>query len=143
MPNVLPAIVPAHLPIYRSVGTWLGLFMAIYITFNAWRAFSNPVGFASYFGAALKHPDEVSFVYVYGIRCLFLGVLAGWLVTTRRIDALSILAFAAVVTTVGDAVLAHHSGAAIATVIRHILIGAFLATTGVLLRGVARQGFAA
>ena len=135
----LPAQVPASVSIYKHTGTWLGLVTVLFITFNAWRAFSNPVGFAAYYGTALSASGEVSFVYVYGIRALALGVLGGWLLLTRRLDALAILAFSAVVMALGDAVLTHQSGAAVGTVIRHLVVAGFLATTGVLLRGVAQR----
>lgn len=127
-------------PLFRHVGPWLGLLIAVFMLLNTYRALHDPVGFARYYGTALQAPQEVSFVYVYAIRAFFLAVLAFWLLFTRRLDALSIMAFAAVVMTVGDALLAHQSGAAAAIVVRHVVIGIFLVVTGVMLRRAVRAG---
>lgn len=125
---------------WRSPGSWMVAAGAVLMFVNAARAFASPEAFAGYLGLPLVSAADAGLVYVYGLRALFIGLLAAVLLGARAPRALSLLALTAIVMPVGDAWLTFQAGASAATVGRHIGIAVFLATAGVLLLRDTRQG---
>lgn len=120
-------------PFWRAAGPWMAAAGAALMFFNTARAFADPGGFARYLGMPLADLADAGLVNVYALRALFVGVLVILLLAAREGRALALLAFAAVVMPVGDAVLTFQAGAPAATVARHIGIALFLLATGILL----------
>lgn len=131
--SLTPDIVTKTSP-WRSVGVWMTVILIGYILFNAVRATANPVDFAGSFGLPLGITDSSAFVLVYAIRSLFLGLFGLGLLLRRDFKGLALYALVAVVMPLGDAALVALEGAPTATVIRHLLIAAFLILTWFFLR---------
>ena len=101
--------------------------------FNAWRAFTDPVGFASYFGLPLADPRDAALVGVYGLRALFIATLVALLLAFRHWRALFLTAVAAIMMPAGDAFLTHAAGAPAAIVARHCAIALYVMLTALAL----------
>jgi hypothetical protein len=126
---------------WRSVGVWMGILIAFLMAVNTVRAFTDPVGFAAYFGIPLTDPRNTGFVYVYGIRALFLAVFAAVLLARQDWDAFKFYALAALVMPIGDALLTQSAGAPVAIVGRHVATAVYLAVTAYMLhRWTSRHG---
>lgn len=69
------------------------------------------------------------FVYVYGLRSLFIGLVVLAFVMRRSVGALTIMAFAALMLPLGDAWLVYDIGGPLSTVMRHLIIAAYLLLT--------------
>lgn len=119
---------------WRSVGPWMAAAGAALMFVNAARAFADPTAFAAYLGLPLAAAADVGLVHVYSLRALFIGLLVAGLLATRQRSALVLLAGAAVVMPVGDALLTASAGAPTSTIVRHLLIAAFLLATALVLR---------
>jgi hypothetical protein len=100
---------------------------------NAARAFADAAGFAAYLGLPLADPTDAGIVHVYALRALFIGILIAALLAFRLRRALAVVAFAAIVMPIGDALLTTRAGASTATVARHVGIAIFLLAAGTLL----------
>jgi hypothetical protein len=107
----------------------LALIIATLQAFNAFRAFSDPAGFASYLGLPLADPRDAGLIQVYGLRAAFIAALVAALLAFRQWTALFWMAAAAIVMPVGDALLTSAAGAPASTVARHGAIAAYLAVT--------------
>lgn len=110
----------------RTVGFWLAVALIAYMFFNAFRAFTDPVGFAITFGTPLQATGETAFVAVYGIRALFLAVFGLVLLATRNFKGLATFVLVGVVMPVGDALLVASSGSGASIVLRHVMVAALL-----------------
>jgi hypothetical protein len=124
-------------PAWRSVGVWLVIILIAYILFNALRAVLDPVGFAAYYGLPLLAGNE-SFVFVYAIRAVFLGLFGVALLARQDFRTLALYVLAAMVMPLGDAALVTFEGGSAGTVVRHILTAAFLLVTWFFVRRTAQ-----
>ena len=106
------------------------MLIAVMMAVNYWRAYSDPVGFAAYFGAAGAADANPAFVIVYSSRALFLTVVTAVLIATYQVRALKYFALVAVIMPVLDAVQVAQAGGPSAIVARHITIAAYLVATG-------------
>lgn len=120
-------------PLMRSLGGWMAVAGGALMIVNAARAFNDPVAFATYLGLPLAAPQDAVLIHVYGLRALFIGIVVIGLLIARQRLALAVVAAAAVIMPVGDALLTHEAGAAMPTVLRHVGIAAFLAVAAVAL----------
>jgi hypothetical protein len=118
---------------WRSAGVWMGILIAILMGVNTVRAFTNPLDFAVYMGLPITDARDTGFVYVYGLRALFLAVFAAVLVARQDWHAFKFFALAALVMPVGDAILTNGAGAPLSIVGRHIAITVYLALTAYML----------
>lgn len=123
----------------RTVGFWLAAVMGALQAVNAVRAFADPGGFAAYMGLPLADATDASFVYVYGLRTAFIAVLIGFFLIRGGMEALSLMAMAAILMPVGDAILTWRAGAEPATIARHALIAVYVLVAFVFLRRGARR----
>jgi hypothetical protein len=119
--------------VWRSVGVWLAVILIGYLFFNVLRATLNPRDFAVYYGLPLSDPANDSFVFVYALRTLFLGLFGAALIVTRNFRTLALYILVAVVMPIGDIILVTLKGASLETVIRHVLVVGFVLLTGSLL----------
>jgi Domain of unknown function (DUF4267) len=118
---------------WRSAGFWMGALIALLMGVNTFRAFADPIGFATYMGLPLKNPTDIGFVHVYGLRAAFLGLFAAILLARQDMQTLKLYALAALVMPLGDALLTWTAGAPTAIVGRHIAIMVYLAATAYML----------
>jgi Domain of unknown function (DUF4267) len=121
-------------PFTRSIGFWMALLLIASQLMNAARAFADPVAYSTYFGLPTVDASATGFVMVYGLRALFLAVFAAVLIVARQIRALSLMALAAVIMPIGDAILTAQAGAPISIIARHVVIGLFLIAAWFFLR---------
>jgi hypothetical protein len=110
------------------------IFLVVYILVNAARAFFTPAAFAEYFGLPLSDSNATAFVFVYGIRALFLGVFGAALLLRRSYPALALFVLVATIMPLGDAILVALAGAAPTVILRHCIVIVFLGVTWYLLR---------
>jgi Domain of unknown function (DUF4267) len=118
---------------WRSVGIWMVALLAVSMAINTYRAFADPVGFATYLGLPLTDPRDVGMVHIYGLRAAFLALFGAILIFRGDVETLKFFALAALVMPIGDALLTYNAGASTATIIRHIGYVFFLALTAFLL----------
>ncbi|MEM9620013.1 MAG: DUF4267 domain-containing protein [Pseudomonadota bacterium] len=119
--------------IYTSTGFWLALLMALSQALNAFRAFTDPVGFAAYLGLPLVDVQDIGFVHVYGLRALFIALLVGLFLWQKDLRAVQWTAVAALVMPLGDVLLTVNAGASTGTVVRHVLIAVVVGATALLI----------
>ena len=119
--------------------TWLVVLLGGFMGVNTVRALFDPVGFASYMGLPLTDPANHGFVHVYALRAAFLSLCVFGLLWLRDIRALVVLALAALVMPIGDAILVASNGAPSLIVIRHAATAVLVAVTAGLLFQRARQ----
>ena len=120
-------------PLLRTLGGWMAAAGGGLMLVNAGRAFADPAGFAVYLGLPLAAAGDAALIQIYGLRALFIGLLVGGLIAAGQRRALFLLALAAVVMPVGDALLARHAGASGTIVARHCVIALFLLLTALAL----------
>ena len=120
-------------PLMRSLGGWMVAAGGALMLVNAARAFNDPAAFAIYLGLPLAAPQDGVLIHVYALRALFIGIVVIGLLIARQRLALAVVAAAAVIMPVGDAILTHYAGAAMPTVLRHVGIAVFLAVAAVAL----------
>ena len=125
---------PSKPALTRSPGFWLALLMIVSQAANALRATFDPVGFAGYLGLPLAAGVDPSWVQVYGLRTTFIALLAGWLLATRQIRTLSLVALLAVFIPVGDLWLVWQADGPAAKLARHSLLAIFVLATWFFLR---------
>lgn len=113
----------------RTLGFWLALLIVLAQLINATRGFSNAGNFAGYFGAPLNSDGQTAWVHIYAWRALFMALLAGVLLATKQIRALSLMALIAVLMPIGDLWVVVQAGASTATIARHAVIGVVLLIT--------------
>lgn len=114
---------------WRSIGLWMVGFLIVYILLNAVRAAINPVDFAAYYGLPLRDVQSTDFVFVYGLRALFLGLFPLAMLLRRQYTVLGLFALIGIVMPLGDALLVARAGAGTGVIIRHLLVAVFLVAT--------------
>lgn len=119
---------------WRSGGLWLTGLLLAYILFSSVRAATNPAAFAATFGLPLGNAADPSFVRVYAIRALFLGVLGLTLLVRRQYASLATFVLVATIMPIGDMLLVAQQGAAPATIALHVGVGLILLLTWFLLQ---------
>lgn len=124
----------AQAPMYRYAGFWLALLLIAAQLINALRSAIDPLGFAGYLGMSLNDSADQGWVAIYGLRALFLGAFALYLLLSRQIRALSALALIALFLPLGDLWLVHQAQAPATTLARHALIGLILLAAWYFLR---------
>jgi len=126
-------------PTWRTPGLLMVIPMAVLQGVNVVRVIFNPVGFAAYMGAPLASPIDVAWVQIYGLRTAFIAALLTIFLIRRDHVGLKWTALAGILMPLGDAWVAHHSGAGIATVGRHLAIGVYIVLTWLALRAANRR----
>ena len=126
-------------PMYRYTGFWLALLLIAAQLINALRSAIDPAGFATYLGMPLNAPGDQTWVAIYGLRTLFLGSFALYLLLSRQIRALSWFALIALFLPLGDLWLVHQAQAPAATLARHATIGLILLASWYFLRRWSRS----
>lgn len=117
----------------RGPGGWMTAAGGAFMLVNAARAFADPAAFATYLGLPLAVSQDAALIHVYALRALFIGIIVlGLLIAGQRV-ALALVAAAAVIMPVGDALLTHQAGAPVPTVLRHVAIAVFLAVAAIAL----------
>jgi hypothetical protein len=124
--------------IWGRLGVAMAVAMAAYMIFNAISAWSGPFAFADRLGLPIATSEGEGWVRVYALRAAFIGLLLGGLVLARQWRALFLLAVAAVVMPLGDALLTYDARAPTATVGRHIALIGVIALSAVLLAQAAK-----
>jgi hypothetical protein len=119
---------------FRSIGIWMSLFLIVYMLYNVVRSALNPTDFISSFGFPPATVSTTTFVLVYSIRALFLGLFGLVLLLRRNFQALSLFVLVGTVMPLGDAALVAGTGAPFPTILRHLLIAGFLLLTWFFLR---------
>lgn len=114
---------------FRSIGLWMSLFLIVYMLYNVVRSALNPTDFISAFGFPPANVSTITFVWVYSIRALFLGLFGIVLLIRRHYQALSLFVLVATVMPLGDAGLVAATGAPLPVILRHLLIAGFLLLT--------------
>ena len=127
--NNIQATAAQTTPAIQSIGVWMAGILIAYILFNVVRSTLNPTAFAESFGIPLTDPNNTAFVFVYGIRSLFLGVFGLALLLSRNYQGLALFALVATVMPVLDAVLVAQQGGPTTTVLRHVATAGFLLLT--------------
>jgi hypothetical protein len=133
MAAMTTAIDAPHATPWRSAGFWMGALIALLMGVNTFRAFADPIGFATYLGVPLKNPADAGLVYVYGFRAAFLGLFAAVLLIRQDMQTLKLYALAALVMPIGDALLTWTAGAPPAIFGRHVAIAIYLLATAYML----------
>lgn len=118
-------------------GVVLAILMAGYMLFNAGAAWTDPQGFAARLGLTAASPDAQGWVDVYALRAAFIGLLLAGLVLARQWRALFLLAVAALVMPIGDAVLTYQAGSP--AYLRHLVIAGIVAVSAIFLSQAARE----
>jgi hypothetical protein len=116
----------SNVKLWRSVGLWLALALALSQGANALRVLLGPTTYADYMGLPLTAAADAAWVQVYALRCLFLGSFAGFLLVTARYNVLGSMALFAVPMPIGDFWLVWQAGGANITLARHALIAVAL-----------------
>lgn len=127
--SLLPA--PVRLPVWRHAGFWMASLLALMMLLNAARTFIDPAAFSAYMGLPADDATALAWVKVYGIRALFIGLLAAWLLARRDAGTLQVLSLLALVMPLGDAWLVYAAGGG--TVWRHLLTATVLLIAAVTL----------
>ena len=122
---------------WRSAGAWLVMPMVALMLINFVRTLADPAGFAAYLGLPLQHAADFRLVQVYGLRALFIGLFAAYLLWQQNAGALKWFAWLAILMAVGDAWLVYGAGGAQGIVIRHLGTAVYLLIAGFALH---RQG---
>ncbi len=125
---------------WRSVGAWLVVPMVGLMLINFGRTLADPVGFAVYLGLPLLNVADFRWVQVYGLRALFIGLFAAYLLWRRQTMALKWFAWLAMIMAVGDAWLVWQAGGAQAIIVRHCLTALYLLVAGTVLHRSFRKG---
>lgn len=103
--------------------------MGIFQIVNFGRTLIDPASFADYMGLPIGAGGPEGFVYVYGLRSLFIGLVVLVFVMRRSISALLVMALAALILPLGDAWLVYNVGGPTATVVRHLVIAVYILIT--------------
>jgi hypothetical protein len=117
--------------IFGRFGVGLAAAMAAYMLFNAFSAWTDPQGFATRLGLVVTSSDALGWVGIYALRAAFIGLLLGALVLARQWRALFLLAIAALVMPLGDALLTYAAGSP--AYLRHLAIAGIVALSALLL----------
>jgi hypothetical protein len=123
---------------FRNVGFWLVLLLAASQLSNAFRVALDAPAFSNYMGLPLHDFADASWVHVYALRALFLGLFAGFLLWTRQYRVLASMALIAVVMPLGDFWLVWQQDGSTFTLARHALIAAALVAAWFFLGRTAR-----
>jgi hypothetical protein len=107
---------------FKHPALWLALAMGLFQIINFTRAFLDPVSFADYMGLPIGTDGADGFIYVYGLRSLFIGLVVIGFVMQRSVSPLLLMAVSALILPLGDAWLVHNAGGSAATIARHLLI---------------------
>lgn len=119
----------------------MSVLIAALMALNTWRAYSDPVGFAAYFGVKGAAGGNPAFVYVYASRALFLALVTATLIAARQFRALALFGLVAIVMPLADSLQVAQAGGSPAIIGRHIATAVYLGVTAFLLnRWVRRYG---
>ncbi len=113
-------------PSWRTIGFWLALALALSQLANAIRVSFGAMDYSVYMGLPLQNADDVSWVFVYALRALFLGSFAGYLLWRQHYAVLRAMALFAIVMPIGDFYLVWAAQGSTGTLARHALIAAVL-----------------
>lgn len=127
-------VLPSRISPWRSAGLWLTVLLLTYILFSSVRAATDPAAFAASFGLPLGDSGDSSFVLVYAVRALFLGILGLTLLVRRQYSSLATFILVATIMPIGDALLVIRNGAGPATIALHGSVGLILLLTWYLLQ---------
>lgn len=103
--------------------------MGVFQIVNFGRTLIDPASFSDYMGLPIGAGGPEGFVYVYGLRSLFIGLVVLVFVMRRSISALLVMALAALILPLGDAWLVYDVGGPTATVVRHLVIAVYIFIT--------------
>jgi len=115
------------------IGYGMSLLIALWMGVNTLRAFLAPEAFARNFGLGVTSGTDLAFVQVYGLRALFLGAFALFLILRRDARTLGWFALIATIMPVGDALLVAQAAAPPEVIARHAAIAVYLLVTSALL----------
>jgi len=124
---------------WRSIGFWLALALALSQLSNAVRVALGVQEYSAYMGLPLVSGEDSSWVYVYALRALFMGVFAGYLLIKRHYQVMSAMALFAIVMPAGDFYLVWQADGSAGTLFRHALIAAVLVAAWISLDQLARR----
>ncbi|MEL7452549.1 MAG: DUF4267 domain-containing protein [Pseudomonadota bacterium] len=116
-------------PSFKHPALWLALVMGVFQIVNFGRTLIDPASFSDYMGLPIGAGGPEGFVYVYGLRSLFIGLVVLVFVMRRSISALLVMALAALILPLGDAWLVYDVGGPTATVVRHLVIAVYIFIT--------------
>jgi Domain of unknown function (DUF4267) len=125
---------------WRSTGSWMVVPMVVLMLLNFGRTLLDPIGFAAYLGLPLQNVADFGLIQVYGLRALFIGLFASYLLWREKTTELKWFAWLAIVMPVGDACLVWQAGGTQAIIFRHCLTAAYLLVVGVVLHRSLRKG---
>jgi hypothetical protein len=114
----------ANQAFYTFSEFWLGVVIAALMYVNATRTVINPVGFSNYMGLPISDGNAVAWVRVYGLRALFIGLVATYFLVRLDPAGLQWLCVMATPLALGDAWLVKSTGGK--TTSRHLIIAAVL-----------------
>ncbi|MEO8154368.1 MAG: DUF4267 domain-containing protein [Rhizobacter sp.] len=114
-------------PVYKFAGFWLAVAMVLLMLVNFVRTLRDPTGFSAYMGLPIKDAGDLAWVQVYGLRALFIGLVAAFFLIKVDPASLKWVTALAIVMALGDAWLVSRTGNSAVT--RH------LTTAGVLMLG--------
>lgn len=116
-------------PSLKHPALWLALVMGLFQIVNFVRTLVDPTSFSDYMGLPIGDGGPTGFVYVYGLRSLFIGLVVVAFVMRRSISALLLMAVAALILPLGDAWFVYDSGGPRATITRHLFIAVYIGLT--------------
>jgi Domain of unknown function (DUF4267) len=125
---------------WRSAGSWLVVPMVVLMLVNFGRTLLDPIGFAAYLGLPLQNVADFRLIQLYGLRALFIGLFASYLLWREKATELKWFAWLAIVMPVGDAWLVWQAGGAQAIIVRHCLTAVYLLVAGTVLHRSFRKG---
>jgi uncharacterized membrane protein YfcA len=125
---------------WRSAGSWLVVPMAVLMLVNFGRTLLDPIGFAAYLGLPLQNVADFCLIQLYGLRALFIGLFASYLLWREKATELKWFAWLAIVMPVGDACLVWQAGGTQAIIVRHCLTAVYLLVAGTVLHRSFRKG---
>ena len=120
------------------LGVGMAAAMAAYMLFNAFAAWTDPFGFAQRLGLPAPTPEAFGWIGVYALRAAFIGLVLAALVLARQWRALFLLATAALIMPLGDAMLTYAAGSP--AYLRHIAIAGVVGLSALLLAQAANTG---
>jgi hypothetical protein len=109
---------------YQQPGFWLAALAALLMYVNALRTLLDPIVFSRYMGLPIQDALGAAWVRVYGLRALFIGLLATYFLTGLDAGSLQWLTALAVPLALGDAWLVRSTGGTTAR--RHLVIAGVL-----------------
>ena len=119
----------SSVPTFKHPALWLAFVMGLFQIINFGRTLGDPASFSDYMGLPIGAGGPEGFVYVYGLRSLFIGLVVLAFVMRRSVSALLVMALSALILPLGDAWLVYNVGGPTATVVRHLVIAVYILVT--------------